>query len=190
MAFRKLDEQSLPTHRARILALEESTPARWGGMNAAAMVCHLRAILELSLGETKVPLVVSPIIGKPIGLLFFYVFTRFPKGRKGSAPPIPALCPLPPLSFQEERQRLLAALERFVARQESDPREKVPAPISWGGDSRPMGARSRSSLSASLSAVRSGVSADRRVSKRGPAPASPDNQEPEGSNHRVERPRR
>ncbi len=129
MAFRKLDEQSLPTHRARILALEESTPARWGGMNAAAMVCHLRAILELSLGETKVPLVVSPIIGKPIGLLFFYVFTRFPKGRKGSAPPIPALCPLPTLSFQEERQRLLAALERFVARQESDPREKVPHPF-------------------------------------------------------------
>ena len=60
MAFRKLDGASFPTHRARILALDESTPARWGGMNAAAMVCHLRAILELSLGETKVPLVISP----------------------------------------------------------------------------------------------------------------------------------
>jgi len=129
MAIPKIDKKNLPFYRARILALDETTPARWGGMNAAAMVSHLRAMVELSLGEIEVPVVVPPIIGRTLGLLFFYFFTRWPRGRKGSKPPIPALCPVPSLGFEEERQRLLAALDRFVARQESDPRAKTTNPL-------------------------------------------------------------
>ena len=124
-----LSEGNLPFHRDRILALDENTPARWGGMDAAAMVCHLRAVVEMSLGELKIAQFVSPLIGKPIGLMFFYVITRWPKGKKGSQPPIPELCPAPTLAFGDERQRLLAAIGRFVDRHESGPRSKVRHPL-------------------------------------------------------------
>ena len=129
VAIRNLDTKNLPFHRERILVLEETTPARWGGMDAGAMVCHLRVMVELSLGEIEVAGKVSPIVGKPLGLLFFYVITRWPKGKKGSKPPVPALCPAPTLSFEQERQRLLEALDRFVSGQESDPGAKSAHPL-------------------------------------------------------------
>ena len=129
MPILNLNQQNLPFHRDQILALEETTLARWGGMDAAAMVCHLRAVVEMSLGEIEVEQVIPPIVGKPIGLLFSYVITRWPKGKKGTKPPAPALCPAPTLPFTDERHRLLAALERFVDRHESDPRHEVPHPM-------------------------------------------------------------
>lgn len=129
MGIRRLDEASLEFHRGRLTALAEDTPARWGGMDAAAMVCHLRAMVELSLGEIGAPRFLSPVVGKPLGFLFFHVFTRWPKGRKGSTPPVPALCPAPAGPFEEERARLLAAIDRFVARAAAEPRARFPHPV-------------------------------------------------------------
>jgi hypothetical protein len=129
MPVRTLDHENLAYHRGRLLALEEDTRARWGGMDAMSMVCHLRASVEASLGEIEVPRLMSPLLGKPLGFLFFHVLPRWPRGKKGAKPPIAEMHPAPTLSFREERQRLLAAADRFVARAESDPHERFPHPV-------------------------------------------------------------
>ena len=116
MTLERLDAETLQQHRSRLLAIQETTPARWGGMDAARMICHLRAVFEMSLGEIEVPRLISPLIGKPLGLFVFYALPRLPRRRKGSSTPIPVLCPAPDLPFAEEVERLLAAMERFVTR--------------------------------------------------------------------------
>jgi len=93
------------------------------------MVRHLRATVEMSLGELDVPGYLPPVIGKPIGFLVFHVLPRLPRGKKGSTPPIPALCPEAVHGFDEERRLHLAALDRFVARLAADPRERTLHPI-------------------------------------------------------------
>jgi len=129
MSLRKLDHENLAYHRGRLLALEEDTRARWGGMDAMAMVCHLRASVEASLGEIEVPRLMPPLLGKPLGFLFFHVLPRWPKGKRGTKPTVPEMHPAPTFSFREERQRLLAAAEGFVARAASDPHERFLHPV-------------------------------------------------------------
>lgn len=129
MTVRRLDLENLAYHRGRLLALEEDTQARWGSLDATAMICHLRASVEVSLGEIKVPRAMPLILGKPLGFLFFHVLPRWPKGRKGSKPPIPEMFPAPTLSFREERQKLLAVAERFAARVKTYPNERSPHPV-------------------------------------------------------------
>jgi oxepin-CoA hydrolase/3-oxo-5,6-dehydrosuberyl-CoA semialdehyde dehydrogenase len=126
--MQRMNRERAQEHRRWIELLEESTPAQWGGMTAAEMLGHLRAVYEASLGEITVPQLVPSIIGKPFGFLAFYVLPRLPRGKKGSTPPIPALCPAVE-SFEAERAGLLAAMNRFLDRLENDPSECTLHPI-------------------------------------------------------------
>ena len=112
-------------------ALRADSPARWGGMDAPAMVCHLRATLELSLGERQAPRLAPAWIGAPLGLLFLYAFPRWPHGRKGTRPAIPELFPPPHGDLDAERERLIATMRRFVERLRADPRARARHP--WLG---------------------------------------------------------
>lgn len=93
------------------------------------MLRHLRATLELSLGELAAPLLVPRWIGTPVGWLFTTVVTRWPRGRGSRRPPIPALCPPAEAPLDEERERLLASMGRFVARLRAEPRARARHPI-------------------------------------------------------------
>lgn len=126
---RGLDPSTQPAFERRLLALRDGTPARWGVMDARAMVCHLRATLELSLGELEVPSLAPAWLGAPLGWLFTTLFTRWPRGLGGRTPPIAELCPSPDEPFEAERARLLAALARFVARLRAEPHARVRHPI-------------------------------------------------------------
>ena len=114
LSHRILDDTALPDVRRRLRTLSADTPARWGGLDCGGMVRHLRATVELSLGEMQAPRVVPTWIGRPVGWLSLYVFTRWPRGRKSSKPAVPVLFPGRSTTFDEDRERLLAALERFV----------------------------------------------------------------------------
>ncbi len=85
------------------------------------MTCHLRATVEMSLGELEVKRLTPPIIGKPIGFLSIYVFTLWPKGKPGTKPPVPELFPAPEHPFEQERERLVSVYRRFAARAAADP---------------------------------------------------------------------
>ncbi len=124
-----IDRPHFAYHRTCLERLTEDTPARWGDMTASAMVCHLRAMVELSLGEREVQRLATPWIGRPVGWVMFYVMTRWPKGQKGSTPPVPALCPTPIQSFADEREQLFATLERFIETRHKSPKRKTGHPI-------------------------------------------------------------
>ena len=129
MSPRSLDTRTLPELERRLRSIRADSPPRWGGLNAPEMLCHLRATLELSLGERQVPRLVPEWIGAPIGLLLLYVFTRWPHGRKGRHPAIPALFPHPCAGLDAERERLLATMRRFVAGLHAEPRARARHPM-------------------------------------------------------------
>jgi oxepin-CoA hydrolase/3-oxo-5,6-dehydrosuberyl-CoA semialdehyde dehydrogenase len=129
MVGRTLDEAALPELERRLRGLRADTPGRWGGMDAPAMVCHLRATIEVSLGELQAPRLVPDWLGAPIGFLITTVFTRWPRGRKGARTPIPALCPTPRAPFDDERERLIRTMRRFVERLNADPQARARHPL-------------------------------------------------------------
>ena len=126
----RLDASALPHLERRLRALRVDTPARWGRMDASAMLCHLRAALEMSLGEIEVPRLVPAWIGVPVGWIFTRILTRWPRSLGGRNPPVPALHPpVDAAAFDAERQRLLADLARFVERLRADPRQRALHPV-------------------------------------------------------------
>ena len=98
-------------------------------MTAAQMCAHVRALTELSLGELPSRAFMPTWIGRPMGLLFFYVIRRFPHGKKGSTPPMEELFPSNIASFDEERDRLLATMQRFTQQLSADPTRKTRHPF-------------------------------------------------------------
>ena len=156
MAYRRFDATTLPAHRERIRALTEGAQPRWGGLRAIGMVCHLRATFEASLGEIEVGRFTHPVLGLPVGLIVFYVVGRIPPGKPGTTPPIPALCPASGASFEEERERLVAVMERFVERASADPRA-LPSPRHGLHDDEPVGARARSTHDPPRTSVRTSL---------------------------------
>lgn len=124
-----LDSTSFPAFERRVRALDAAAPPRWGRMDAPAMLRHLRAALEMSLGELEVPLLVPPWIGVPVGWIFTHVLTRWPRSLGGRNPPVPALHPTTGAPFEEELERLVATLRRFVERAAAAPRERALHPV-------------------------------------------------------------
>ena len=129
MSIRELDRDNLGYHLDRIRALRADTPARWGGMDAQRMLAHLRALTDASMGEPECEQFLSPLIGWPLGMIFFYVYPRPPRGKKGSKPPIPALVPKTGKSFEEEQALLLESMERFVAMRSESPERRTRHPL-------------------------------------------------------------
>ena len=125
----RLDPSTLQDFGRRLRGLRADTPARWGRMDACAMLRHMRATLELSLGELEAPQLVPRWIGAPLGWIFTTLVTRWPRGLGGRRPPIAALCPCDGAPFDEERERLLAALARFAASLRDEPLARTPHPI-------------------------------------------------------------
>ena len=124
----KLQRAVLPDFLAAFRRLEPDAPGRWGGLDASSMLAHLTAALELSLGEREARALVPAWIGRPAGWLAMHVFPRWPRGRKGSTPPLPHLFPAPQ-AFDAQREHLEAALERFVDRLEREPEARATNPL-------------------------------------------------------------
>ena len=101
------------TDRARIVgrmrSLSASSNGRWGSMNVASMLQHLRLSARMTVGELSVPSANKrPFQMFPLKHLILYVLP-FPKGAKTA----PALKPTDVASFEEERAALLELLERI-----------------------------------------------------------------------------
>lgn len=93
----------------RMRSLSASSTARWGSMDVAAMLQHLRLSALMAVGELAVPSVNKrPLQVFPLKHLLLYV-VPFPKG----APTAPELKPRVATSFEEERAALLDLYERI-----------------------------------------------------------------------------
>lgn len=129
MALDLLTRRNLPQYKQHLEKLQEDTRPQWGTMDAARMVSHLAYCIRLSLGEvdmTEVKDHSKPILRTIAWLLFFNMFTDWPKGTL-TAPAY--FYPAPKESFLDERNELITLIERFVAAADKEPNKKALSPL-------------------------------------------------------------
>ena len=119
--------------RRRLGTLTETSTARWGRMNVAAMLAHLVQSSRLALGELPVASKNMRIFQVfPVKQLILYVIP-FPKGAMTAQ----ELLVASPQPFDAGRSELLALLERLAAGPQEGPGPEHPlfGPLSrqeWG----------------------------------------------------------
>jgi uncharacterized protein DUF1569 len=113
----------------RLNSLSVSSTRRWGSLDVAGMLQHLRLSAQMTLGELQVPSKSKRALQMfPLKHLVLYVIP-FPKG----APTAPELKPVDAVSFEEERAALLGMLERIASgpHQGAGPPHPLFGPLSW-----------------------------------------------------------
>lgn len=104
-----LNERDRAEIGSRLRSLTESSTRRWGSMDVASMLQHLRLSSRMALGELPVPSANKRAFQMfPLKHLILYVLP-FPK----SAPTAPELKSSVSVSFEEERAALLELLDRI-----------------------------------------------------------------------------
>jgi len=113
----------------RVRSLSATSSARWGRMNLAGMLEHLRLSAQMAVGELAVASSNKRAFQVfPLKPLILYVLP-FPKG----APTAPELLAGTTASFEEERASLLALLEKIGAgpREGGGPAHPLFGPLTW-----------------------------------------------------------
>lgn len=94
---------------SRMRSLTESSGGRWGSLNVAGMLQHLRLSARMAVGELELPSSNKRAFQLfPLKHLILYVLP-FPKG----APTAPGLKPGVATSFESERTEVIELLERI-----------------------------------------------------------------------------
>jgi hypothetical protein len=81
-------------------------------------------MVEVSLGERNLPDYPVPL-GKTFLMRWLVMFMPYPKGTKAPA----TIFPAPEAGFDEERERLIGTIHRFVNASETDPKRKTRSPL-------------------------------------------------------------
>jgi uncharacterized protein DUF1569 len=124
-----LDEADRNAINSRLRSLSPSSTGRWGSLDVAGMLHHLRLSARMTLGELEVPSVNKRVCQVfPLKHLLLYVLP-FPKG----APTAPALKPAIATSMEEERAALLKLLDRIGTgpREGGGPDHPLFGPLTW-----------------------------------------------------------
>nr|MBP8128283.1 DUF1569 domain-containing protein [Candidatus Hydrogenedentota bacterium] len=97
---------------------------QWGTLTPEGLMRHLRASVEISLGEgPKTRSLGIPIVSTVVRYLFFHWFTRWPGGTiKAPA----SFTPPAEGALDEERDALLRAMDRFLDAVDSEPERLAP----------------------------------------------------------------
>lgn len=114
---------------SRLQALSESSTGRWGSLDVAGMLQHLRLSASMTVGELAVPSANKRVFQVfPLKHLILYVLP-FPKG----APTAPELKAGVEASFEEERAALLQLLGRIGtgSREGAGPSHPLFGPLTW-----------------------------------------------------------
>ncbi len=113
----------------RMRSLSESSTRRWGSLDVAGMLQHLRLSARMTLGDLSVPSANKRVFQVfPLKHLILYVLP-FPKG----APTAPDLKPSAATSFEDERAALLELLERIGTgpHEGAGPAHPLFGPLTW-----------------------------------------------------------
>ena len=102
----------------RISSIEEDTQPLWGTMNAARALAHLLHSLKVPLGEASTEYHGNFFKKNVMRLLAFHTSMPWPKGKIPTAPGYEAD---PEGTFDEQKQNLVSAVERFVEVSEKEP---------------------------------------------------------------------
>jgi hypothetical protein len=101
----------------RFNALTPQSPRQWGKLDAGGMMVHLRIVVELSLGAGN-PVDYSNFFSRTVYRWFAFNVMPWPKGK--------IVVPdeyTPPMSesFDAERTKFLATVDRFLAAADREP---------------------------------------------------------------------
>lgn len=124
-----LNERDRTEISNRVRSLSVSSTGRWGSMDVARMLQHLRLSTRMALGELPVPSANKRVFQMfPLKHLILYVLP-FPKG----APTAPELKSSVSVSFEEERAALLELLEQIGTgpREGAGPAHPLFGPLTW-----------------------------------------------------------
>jgi Protein of unknown function (DUF1569) len=124
-----LNESDRTEIRRRVQSLSASSTRKWGSMDVASMLQHLRLSGLMTVGELPVPSSNKrPFQVFPLKHLIIYVLP-FPKG----APTAPELKPAGAASLEEERTAVLELLERIGtgAREGAGPAHPLFGTLTW-----------------------------------------------------------
>ncbi len=118
MPIPELTSANLPYFVERLGRIESEQQRRWGKLTPAGLMRHLRYSVESTLEGGPKPKDRSvPLVRTLLKWLFFERFTTWPKRVKAPA----ELTPPPEGDLNEERQKLIAALDRFLAEAAASP---------------------------------------------------------------------
>jgi hypothetical protein len=124
MAIPDLTRENLPYFTKRLHAIRPEDTPQFGSLTPPALMRHLHRGIEISVEEGDAPKDISiPVVRGIFRILFFEIFTKWPGG-KIKVPD--TLTPAPEGSLDEERDRLIAAMERFIDAAEAEPGRKTP----------------------------------------------------------------
>lgn len=124
-----LNESDRTEIASRMRSLSVSSTARWGSMDVAGMLQHLRLSTRMALGDLPVPSANKRAFQMfPLKHLIIYVLP-FPKG----APTAPELKASVAASLEEERAAVLELLERIGTgpREGVGPAHPLFGPLTW-----------------------------------------------------------
>ncbi len=121
MATKEFDRSTLPAFTDRLARLTAESPRQWGEMDVDRTLRHLIFSFEMSLGEQDVEDKSVPIFRDLIFVLFFRLFTNWPKAKiKGPEISFPP----PEEDFGAARETLKAKMRRFADELERRPDQR------------------------------------------------------------------
>ena len=125
MSIPNLDRANLDYHRECLGRLTADIQPAWGKLTPTRVCTHLSYFIGLSLGDEGELKAIMPRPLQPLmRWVFFELITTWPKGIKSPE----FMAPASQAAFEDERDRCLTVLERFIKEMEADPDRKTFSP--------------------------------------------------------------
>ena len=109
----------------RLETIGADTSRKWGKMQPIEMIAHLRRALEISLGEVEVKDESNFLMRSILVPIVFSGYLPWPKGKLKT---LPVFLATPEGDIDEEKTKLVAALDRFIEASEKEPEKKALSP--------------------------------------------------------------
>ena len=109
----------------RLEKIGADTSRKWGVMQPIEMIAHLRRAFEISLGEVEVRDESNFVVRNVLGPIAFSGLLPWPKGKLKT---LPVFLATPEGDIEEEKTKLVAAVDRFVEASEKEPEKKALSP--------------------------------------------------------------
>ena len=118
MASLFLNAASRDAFLARVNAIHEDTPRQWGTMDPRAMMTHLLHSIRASLEEVEIQPINNFLVATVGRFVAFHTPVPWPKGK---LPTAPGFTPEPEGPFDQQKQALIDATNRFIDAAQATP---------------------------------------------------------------------
>lgn len=121
-----LTPDTISGFKMRFEALRADSERKFGTLDPAGMMRHMRNVMETGLGEVSYPDQSKPIVSKLMLFITTRIITTWPGG-KIKAPDF--WTPPAEEDFEKERELLIASMERFAEKAAQEPSTVVTNPF-------------------------------------------------------------